>query len=122
MHYSVIGASFENGSLAVFHAGLDDLGPLSFEAATQQALERLTAALAACPLPDIHALFDQVMADASAAPLRLQHLSDLPNDALSVSWYDDDHFVIAVMDASEQYQLHIEVVPIQVVSEVAPAT
>ncbi|WP_225048954.1 hypothetical protein [Lacticaseibacillus kribbianus] len=113
MPYSVIGASYQNQSLAVFYAGLDQEPLLSFEAATQKALHLLTGELAASPLPDLHALTDEIFTVLAQSPADLGALADATGPQLSVSWFADDHFVIAVMDETETYQLHVEVVPVQ---------
>ncbi|WP_262315468.1 hypothetical protein [Lacticaseibacillus parakribbianus] len=113
MPYSVIGASYQNQSLAVFYAGLDQEPLLTFEAATQKALSLLASELSASTLPDLHDLTDRLFAFLQQRPLDLAGLTAAVGERLSVSWFADDHFVIAVMDESETYQLHVEVVPVQ---------
>lgn len=112
MAYSVIGATYQNQSLAVFYSGLDSQQLLSFAAASTEALRLLNAELAACPLPDMHALAEQVLTFSLTKPVDLHELAAATADTLSVSWFADDHFVIAVMDQSETFQLHLEVVPV----------
>lgn len=112
MVYSVIGATYQNQSLTVFYSGLDGQQLLSFEAAGSEALRLLNAELSACPLPDIHELAEQVLAFAMKRPTNLHQLEEATGDALSVSWFADDHFIIAVMDRTEAFQLHLEVVPV----------
>ncbi|KRN23297.1 hypothetical protein [Lacticaseibacillus camelliae] len=112
MAYSVIGATYQHQSLSVFYSGQDSLQPLNFKAACKEALRLLNAELAACPLPDIHELAEQVLNFAMAQSPKLHQLEEATGDSLSVSWFADDHFVIAVMDRTEAFQLHIEVVPV----------
>ncbi|MFD1392665.1 hypothetical protein ACFQ3L_03550 [Lacticaseibacillus jixianensis] len=112
MAYSVIGATYQHQSLAVFYSGLDGQQLLSFTAACREALRLLNAELAACPLPDIRELAEQVLALALKQPLDLHQLAEATGDTLSLSWFADDHFVIAVMDRTEAFQLHLEVVPV----------
>lgn len=113
MQYGVIGASYQQQSLTVFHAGLDAEPLTSFDQATHKAVALLVTELAASPLGDIHQLHDQVIAWLEAKPMDLHRLDDVAADGLTLSWFADDHFVINVMDHSEVYQLHIEVVPIK---------
>ncbi|MCI1985547.1 MAG: hypothetical protein LKJ69_06605 [Lactobacillus sp.] len=114
MQYSVIGASYQQGSLAVFHSGLDDEPLATFAQATQKALRLLVNELAASTLADVHALLDQVMHFLSQHKGNVRQLAAATADTLTLSWFDDDHFVINVMDQSEAYQLHVEVVPMTV--------
>ncbi|WP_179394459.1 hypothetical protein [Lacticaseibacillus absianus] len=113
MQYSVIGASYQDQSLAVFFAGMDHQALLSYEAAQTKVLHLLVAELSASPLPDIHQLTDEVIAFLARPAHDLHQLEDATNDSLSLSWLSDDHFLIAVMDQTESYQLHLEVVPVE---------
>ncbi|WP_125703820.1 hypothetical protein [Lacticaseibacillus daqingensis] len=112
MQYSVIGASYQHQSLAVFYAGTDHQALLSYDAAAKKALHLLVAELSAVGLADIHQLTDEVIQFLAQPVHPLARLEDATNDCLSVSWLSDDHFLIAVMDATETYQLHLEVVPV----------
>ncbi|MFD1483816.1 hypothetical protein ACFQ5J_00955 [Lacticaseibacillus baoqingensis] len=111
MQYGVVGASYQQGSLAVFHAGLDDEPLATYAQATQKALHLLVNELSASTLGDIHALLDQVMTFLAAGKCDVVQLDAATADTLTLSWFDDDHYVINVMDQTEAYQLHIEVVP-----------
>lgn len=110
MAYSVIGASFQQGTLAVFHAGLEDELLPTFDQACQKALRLLIQELAVSTLADIHRLHDEVVACAEAHGADIHQLNQATGDELTLSWYADDHFVINVMDETESFQLHLEVV------------
>lgn len=110
MAYSVIGASYQQGSLAVFHAGLEDELLPTFAQASKKALHLLIQELAVSTLPDIHELHDQVVAYAQHGQADMHGLNAATGDELTASWYADDHFVISVMDQTEAFQLHLEVV------------
>lgn len=112
MRYAVISASYSGGSLAVTYAGLDHERLNSLTAAEKKAGATLLNELAANTLPDIHQLLDNVMQALTAAQPDLHQLDNWGDQGLSISWLADDHFIIAVMDQTETYQLHIEVVPI----------
>ncbi|MFD1432813.1 hypothetical protein [Lacticaseibacillus yichunensis] len=111
MRYAVVGAMFQDVSLTVFHSGLDD-EPLDFEKAIRQALSQVIAGLAASPLADLHALTDEVMQVLMAKQADLHALDDETGDNLTVNWLADDHFIISVMDETEQFQLSVAVTPI----------
>ncbi|WP_461213908.1 hypothetical protein [Lacticaseibacillus sp. GG6-2] len=113
MQYGVIGASYQQQSLAVFHAGFDAEPLTSFDQATHKAVALLVTELAASPLKDIHQLHDQIMDWLESKPSDLHRLDELVADGLTLSWFADDHFIINAMDTTEAYQLHIEVVPIK---------
>lgn len=116
MQYCVIGASYQDQSLAVFHSGIDGDPLESFDQAAHKAVGQLVTELAASPLADIHQLHDQVLGWCEAKT-DLHHLEDATADGLTLSWFADDHFVINVMDQTEAYQLHIEVAPLRTVEE-----
>lgn len=61
MAYTVVGATYQAQSLAVFYAGLDTQPLLSYEEAGKEALKLLNAELAASTLPDLHELSEQVL-------------------------------------------------------------
>ena len=111
MRYTVVGASYHKKSLSVFYAGLDGQVLENYEAALHEALEMLEAELGTSTLPEIKALLTQVQGIKVASVDDLNQLDNATDDLLSVSWFDDHHFVIAVMNSSETYQLHLEVLP-----------
>ncbi|WP_125580052.1 hypothetical protein [Lacticaseibacillus suibinensis] len=113
MAYTVVGATYQAQSLAVFYAGLDTQPLLSYEEAGKEALKLLNAELAASTLPDLHELSEQVLAFALKQPVDMHGLDDATGETLTVSWFADDHFAIAVMDATEKFQMHLEVVPVK---------
>ncbi|MCG4282936.1 hypothetical protein [Lacticaseibacillus saniviri] len=111
MRYTVVGASYHQKSLSVFYAGLDGQEINSYEAAQEEALRLLEAELQTSSQPEIQALAETVSDFQKHEVLDLNDLDNKTSEALSVSWFDDHHFVIAVMNAKESYQLHLEVLP-----------
>lgn len=112
MQYGIIGASYQQGTLAVFHAGIDEEPLPDLLTATQKALRLLVSELAVSDLADIHELHDTIVEFLQNGQPDMQALDDATGDNLTFSEFEDDHFVVNVMDQSEQFQLHIEVTPI----------
>lgn len=112
MQYGIIGASFQQGTLAVFHAGIDEEPLPDLLAATQKALRLLVSELAVSDLADIHQLHDTIVDFLQQGNYDGQALDDATDDTLTFGEFGDDHFVFNVMDQTEQFQLHIEVTPI----------
>ncbi|WP_407892446.1 hypothetical protein [Lacticaseibacillus sp. N501-2] len=112
MQYGIIGASYQQGTLSVFHAGIDEEPMPSFVTATQKALRLLVSELAISNLADIHHLHDTIVDFLQDGSTDVQALDDATGDTLTFSEFDDDHFVLNVMDQTEKFQLHIEVTPI----------
>jgi len=111
MRYTVIGASYHQKSLSVFYAGLDGQVLDTYEAALSEAIAMLEAELGTSTLPEIKDLLTQVQAVKVNTVDDLNDLDNATDDLLSVSWFDDEHFVLAVMNSKESYQLHLEVLP-----------
>jgi hypothetical protein len=112
MQYGIIGASYQQGTLAVFHAGIDEEPLPDLLSATQKALRLLVSELAVSDLADIHQLHDTIVNFLKTGSTDVQGLDDATGDTLTFGEFGDDHFVFNVMDQTEQFQLHIEVTPI----------
>lgn len=113
MQYAVVGATYQDRSLAVFHAGLTDGDLTSYKAAERKAIHLLMSELSASPLADMHDLTDGIVDVLAKNGADLQALAAANLSGLSISWFEDEHALIAAMDKSEAFQFHLEVVPIQ---------
>lgn len=111
MAYAVIAASLQDQNLALTYAGLDGERLESFKDAELKAIGLLINELSGATAPGLHELTDAVIPVLTAAKGDLRKLPlNLP-EGLVISWLGPAHCIIAVMDETETYQLHIEIVP-----------
>ncbi|KRN28179.1 hypothetical protein IV38_GL001631 [Lactobacillus selangorensis] len=112
MRFAVIGATYHEKSLSVFTEGLDDDRIESFKSALQSVISLLQGELTDTGIKELDELAAQVQKSTLVTSDDLNDLDNQTSDQLHVSWFDEHHFVIDVMDKSEKYQLHLEVEPI----------
>ncbi|KRK70869.1 hypothetical protein [Lacticaseibacillus nasuensis] len=112
MAYAVIAASMQDKTLSLAYGGLDGEKLTSFKDAELKAISLLITELSGATLPALHTLTDAIIPELQAVRGDLRKLPLHLPEGLVISWLGQDHCLLAVMDDTETYQLHLEIVPI----------